>query len=59
MQYVADSLVSAIEGILSTFWSDKTNIRMMQVCQAKVDEMANDNKHINILLLYYFRGGCQ
>ncbi len=42
----ADSLVSAIEGILSTFWSDKTNIRMMKVCQAKVDEMANDNKHI-------------
>lgn len=42
----ADSLVSAIEGILSTFWDDKTNIRMMKICQAKVDELANEKEHI-------------
>lgn len=42
----ADSLISAIEGILSTFWDDKTNIRMMKICQSKVDELANDNKNI-------------
>lgn len=34
----ANSLVVAIEGILSMFWEDKKNIRMMQVCQAKVTE---------------------
>ena len=42
----ADALVSAIEGILSTFWEDKTNIRMMQICQAKVDELADEKEHI-------------
>lgn len=30
----ANSLAAAIEGILSTFWEDRKNIRMMQVCQA-------------------------
>lgn len=42
----ADSLVSAIEGILSTFWEDKANIRMMKICQAKVDELAAEKEHI-------------
>ena len=42
----ADSLVSVIEGILSTFWDDKTNIRMMKICQAKVDELADEKEHI-------------
>lgn len=42
----ANSLVAVIEGILSTFWEDKKNIRMMQVCQAKVDKLANEAEHI-------------
>ena len=41
----ADALVSAIEGILSTFWEDKANIRMMKICQAKVDELADEKEH--------------
>ena len=42
----ADSLVAIIEGILSTFCDDKTNIRMMKICQSKVDELANEKEHI-------------
>lgn len=42
----ADSLISVIEGILSTFWEDKTNIRMMQICQKKEDELANEKNHL-------------
>ena len=42
----ADSLISAIEGILSTFWDNKSNTKMMQVCKAKVDEFANETEHI-------------
>lgn len=42
----ADALVSAIEGILSTFWEDKANIWMKQICQAKVDELADEKEHI-------------
>lgn len=38
--------MAVIEGILSTFWEDKKNIRMMQVCQAKVDKLANEAEHI-------------
>ena len=42
----ADALISAIEGILSSFWEDKANIRMMNICQAKVDELASEKDHI-------------
>lgn len=42
----ADSLISVIEGILSSFWDDKTNIRMMKICQAKEDELANEKEHL-------------
>jgi len=42
----ADSLVSVIEGILSTFWEDKSNIRMMKICQAKVDELTSEKEHL-------------
>lgn len=42
----ANSLVAAVEGILSTFWEDKKNIWMMQVCQAKVDALANETDHL-------------
>lgn len=42
----ADALVSVIEGILSTFWEDKSNTRMMQICQAKVNELADEKDHI-------------
>lgn len=42
----AASLISAIEGILSTFWDNKSNTKMMQVCKAKVDEFVNETEHI-------------
>lgn len=42
----ADSLISAIEGILSTFWDNKSNTKMMQICKSKVDELANETEHI-------------
>jgi len=35
-----NSLITIIEGLLSTFWENKNNTRMMQVCQAKVDELS-------------------
>lgn len=42
----ANALMSVIEGILSTFWEDKSNTRMMQICQAKVNELAEEKDHI-------------
>lgn len=46
----ANSLLVVIEGILSEFWEDKTNIRMMRVCQKQVDEFPEDGstlkKHV-------------
>lgn len=42
----ADSLISVIEGILSSFWDYKTNIRMMKICQTKVDELSDDKEHL-------------
>ena len=42
----ADALISVIEGILSTFWEDKSNTRMMQICQAKVNDLADEKDQI-------------
>ncbi len=41
------TLLTIIEGILSKFDSDKTNIRMMKVCQQQVDNIVNvDEKEL-------------
>lgn len=40
----ANNLISAIEGILSTFWPDKNNIRMMRICLEKVNELIDEKE---------------
>ncbi|MDM5332873.1 hypothetical protein QUF56_06490 [Ureibacillus composti] len=44
------TLITVIEGILSKFYPDKTNVRMMKVCQTQVDSIEEKNsiieKHI-------------
>ena len=46
----ANSLLVVIEGILSEFWDDKNNTRMMQVCQKQVDDFPEEGstlkKHV-------------
>lgn len=41
-----NSLVPILEGILSEFDDDKTNIRMMKVCKKNVDDTERENKLI-------------
>ena len=42
----ATSLLSVIEGVLSEFSDDKSDIRMMKVCQKHVDEFPEDGSTI-------------
>lgn len=42
----ATSLLSVIEGVLSEFSDDKSDIRMMKVCQKQVDEFPEDGSSI-------------
>lgn len=42
----ATSLLSVIEGILSEFGDDKTDVRMMKICQKHVDEFPEDGSSI-------------
>lgn len=40
------TLITVIEGILSRFYPDKTNVRMMKVCQIQVDKIEEKNSII-------------
>lgn len=42
----ATSLLSVIEGVLSEFSDDKSDVRMMKVCQKHVDEFPQDGSSI-------------
>jgi len=42
----ATSLISVIEGVLSEFSTDKSDVRMMKVCQNIVDEFPSDGSSI-------------
>ena len=42
----ATSLLSVIEGVLSEFSKDKSDVRMMKVCQKHVDEFPSDGSSI-------------
>lgn len=55
----ANSLISIIEGILSEYSDDKNDIRMMKVCQKKVDTFSTDGsiieKHVWISYNMFIR----
>ncbi|TMN21852.1 hypothetical protein [Lentibacillus cibarius] len=40
------TLITVIEGILSSFYPDKTNVRMMKVCQIQVDKIEGNKSVI-------------